>query len=378
MNGTATWPKERMIWVFIAVLLAVGVLGLVLQNEEFSQRFTRLEEAMRRIETGKSQTTSTVDVVPVTPSETIGTGLPSVLSDAGQRLIVPLVKKDGKAGEWLQDSQRLGTATPLTADGWFVVSSDAIGSVKVADLALVWEGRLLSVDRGVKDTVLGVTFLKATVQNASVVAFAPVDTMLLGAPMWVLEKDQLFTTGAFQRFAPLKAGEVRSSDRDLRTFAVPSSKVAQSAWDERGRLIGLATHATSTTLLPSSRIRLAFDRLLDSGEIRYPTLGAHFIELSSAMNQDARSLPARGALLRGDQKTKRVAVIPNGPAANKLREGDVIERIERDVLDGGFTLADRILEYRPGSDVRISGTRDGKPFETQVKLGSFLASEALK
>jgi S1-C subfamily serine protease len=61
-----------------------------------------------------------------------------------------------------------------------------------------------------------------------------------------------------------------------------------------------------------------------------------------------------------------------------LADGDVIERIERDILDGTADLGERLFEYRPGASVSVSGRRRKDAFQAEVTLGAEVVSENLK
>ncbi len=61
-----------------------------------------------------------------------------------------------------------------------------------------------------------------------------------------------------------------------------------------------------------------------------------------------------------------------------LQDGDVIERVEHDILDGSADLGEALLEYRPATTVTFSGTRQGKPMQWTLTLGSVVTSEEVK
>ena len=126
-------------------------------------------------------------------------------------------------------------------------------------------------------------------------------------------------------------------------------------------------------------MRSALTSLLNRGEIRRPTLGVRYVDVSETYSRVTdRAMPQKGALLRAEKRGALPAVAATSPAKNVLREGDVIERIDRDILDGTWTLAERVLEYLPGASVTIGGIREGKPFEARVTFGEARTSEILK
>ena len=119
--------------------------------------------------------------------------------------------------------------------------------------------------------------------------------------------------------------------------------------------------------------------LLSTGEIRRAALGVRAHDLASlVLDTRPATLPLMGAWLRPDRKTGQPAVTATGPSGKQLKEGDVIERIERDILDGAADLGERLLDYRPGATVRVHGERAGAPFTAEITLGDVLMSETIK
>ena len=53
-----------------------------------------------------------------------------------------------------------------------------------------------------------------------------------------------------------------------------------------------------------------------------------------------------------------------------LRDGDVITKVDDEVIDGSESLVATIRGHRPGDDVTITYVRDGKTATTQADLGS--------
>lgn len=59
-----------------------------------------------------------------------------------------------------------------------------------------------------------------------------------------------------------------------------------------------------------------------------------------------------------------------GPADKAgLRPGDVITKLDDQVIDSGPTLIGEIWTHQPGDTVKLTYTRDGKTRTTEVTLG---------
>ena len=92
----------------------------------------------------------------------------------------------------------------------------------------------------------------------------------------------------------------------------------------------------------------------------------------------ADALPIRGALLVAGAAgaTREPAVTPRSPAAQGgLQAGDVIERVDRDILDGSADLAEILAGYRPDSRVTLVVRRGAQTIDVPVTLGDVVTSE---
>ncbi|MCX6396838.1 MAG: trypsin-like peptidase domain-containing protein [Propionibacteriales bacterium] len=85
--------------------------------------------------------------------------------------------------------------------------------------------------------------------------------------------------------------------------------------------------------------------------------------LAITVSDVASSTLAQGALVRSVEK--------NGPADEAgLKEGDVITKVNEDLIDGSESLIATIRGHRPDEEVTLTYLRDGKTQTTTAKLGS--------
>jgi S1-C subfamily serine protease len=132
-------------------------------------------------------------------------------------------------------------------------------------------------------------------------------------------------------------------------------------------------------VIPAGPIGSSLSQFLQNGFISRASLGVHSVELSGlALDLTTSTLPSLGAWLHPDRKSGLPSINVKGPSAKLLQDGDVIQRIERDILDGTADLGERLLDYRPGVTVEVTGMRKGRPFDVQIPLGNETVSEILK
>jgi S1-C subfamily serine protease len=217
-------------------------------------------------------------------------------------------------------------------------------------------------------------------------AFVRASDVVPGASVWVesgprqLAPEILLTVRARPSTDPVPSNKL--SRRFLVSGAKEGRRAGASVWDGAGRLIGLleSSEAGGWRVIPAGPIGSTLSQMFSGdGLIRRSTLGVRALDLSTiTFDAATSSLSSLGAWVRADRKLKLPAVTPSGPSARALSDGDVIERVERDILDGTADLGERLLDYRPGASVAISGRRKNAAFQAEVTLGSEIVSEQIK
>ena len=78
-----------------------------------------------------------------------------------------------------------------------------------------------------------------------------------------------------------------------------------------------------------------------------------------------------------DGKIEIASIDPKSPAElAKLKEGDLILKIDGKDITSGPTLSSEIRGRKPGQDVMVRIERDGKPLDVKLKLGEYTEVEA--
>ena len=111
--------------------------------------------------------------------------------------------------------------------------------------------------------------------------------------------------------------------------------------------------------IPVDRARRVMEQLRTYGQVRPAWLGFLPLDLNEATK-------ARLGLA-GGVYVARVYAFAH-PAANALREGDIISSVNGKSLDGVADLNSKLALFSPGQRVQLSGLRDRKPFTVGVPL----------
>lgn len=137
-----------------------------------------------------------------------------------------------------------------------------------------------------------------------------------------------------------------------------------------GQVIGINTAIFSSTggsvgigfAIPANQARMIANKLITDGKLTRSMLGLVPVDLKPFEKTERKV--AGGALVENVQS--------DGPAeAAGIRKGDLITRIGDREVETQLDLRNAMLEYRPGTTVKVEFLRDGKKQSAQVKLVEF-------
>lgn len=292
------------------------------------------------------------------------------------------------------DDRVMGQAVALTSDGWFVSSASVLGiggsaseMAKLSDIAIWIGAKSYSVERGVFDRLNSTVYLKVAASGLTPPAFARSADIRSGAEVWIEARpDQFAPDVALNPRARSVTTEPASSEFATRRILLRGSTDARdqggAVWDANGSLVGIieSKEGESVRVIPSSSISSSFSSLLANGEIRHAVLGVRAYDLAILrVDGEFPNMPASGAWIHDEKKSGKPGIVKDSPAAKaKLKVGDVILSIERDILDGAADIGEVLAEYRPGASVVLRVMRAGADMDVTVQLGSMTTSEALK
>lgn len=286
----------------------------------------------------------------------------------------------------LTDERLISQAVALTTDGWFVTTASAVGSVSIADLTIWHQNKAYAVSRGLADKINGTVYLKIDAKELNAPAFGDVLSLVSGSAIWTERRSNSFAptliTSLYDRTSAMEnlSSEI-SARRILLDGTARKGDLGSPAWNPDGVLIGIVDSAPGDVLriIPSTSIAASFSSFLTNGAIKHASLGVRSVDLVSwRIDGDRGELPNRGAWLRDDRKTGKLAVAKDSSAfKSKMLAGDVILSIERDILDGTRDLGEILSEYRPGATVVVRVNRGGKESDVTVTLGTMITGEPL-
>ncbi len=147
--------------------------------------------------------------------------------------------------------------------------------------------------------------------------------------------------------------------------------------DAHGNVIGINSAIQSTSggtggsgqagsiglgfAIPVNQAKYVAQQLIRTGKPVYAKIGAVVSTLDSVS----------GAKITADESSGAQAVEPGGPADQAgLKAGDVVTKLDDQVIDSGPTLIGEIWTHKPGDKVKVTYERDGKEHTADLTLGS--------
>ncbi len=287
----------------------------------------------------------------------------------------------------LSESQIAGQAVAVTSDGWFVTTMDAVDGLSLADITLWHDGNAAVPTRGIVDERSSVVFLKTDLNNLTAPQFAQYREVTNGLAVWIERR-----SGSFESMSVVSLGAEVTDLRGISSsVAVREPElsgitnvgdIGAPVWGVGGSLIGLVDSKAGEriTYTPGSAWAPSLFGIFSEGAIKHAALGVLSVDLKNARLLDRDpNFPERGAWVLPDKRLGLPAVMQGSPAeAAGVEEGDVIQRVDRDILDGSADLGEVLVQYKPGSRVTLTVVRDGETLEIPVTLGSELVSRELK
>ncbi len=368
--------------IFVAVgvsAVALGVIGgsiagAVTAITLISPRIDHLSDLISAGATSTQPVETPEPSVVIVPLESrpILPSYPQALLDRNTSSLLRVVRRLRGAGEevTLSPERILGNAAALTSDGWVLVPESIVANIRIADLGIVWRGRVIPVEKGIRDTSTGFVYLKFNGSDLSAVSFVRASDIVSGVAVWVERAPGVLVPDVIADRAVQPAAAV-ASERAARRFRLAASgyPAGSAVWDSAGRLIGSIESTDSSSVVPAGFAGSALSDVIGDGSISRASLGLRTLDLSDLVFENPSStLPRIGAWIRSKTPT----------ASRMLLEGDVIERIERDILDGNADLGERLLDYRPGANVTLTIRRTGESLQIKTQLGTSNAAEVLK
>ena len=142
-----------------------------------------------------------------------------------------------------------------------------------------------------------------------------------------------------------------------------------------GQVVGINT-ATVTTAqglgfaIPINATKGLVRGVLKDGTIQKSFIGVQYLSITPDVKSELKLSEERGALIHSE--AGGTAIVSGGPAEKAgLKLGDIITKINDQVVGESSSLSSIVSEFLPGEVVKLTVVRDGKAQTIDLTLGTF-------
>jgi serine protease DegS/serine protease DegQ len=320
---------------------------------------------------------------PVSYADAVATAAPSVVNIYANKVVTepavrmydnPVLQQlfGGQPTTYQHSEQTLGSGVIVSAQGQGYVLTNNHVIAQASDIqVLLYDGRVAKATLVGADEETDLAVLKIDASNLPVIKMA--DQQLLRAGDVVLAignplgLNQTVTMGIVSAVG--RQLNSTSPEEFIQTdAAINLGNSGGALINTQGELVGINTLLISKTsgaegigfAIPVATARKVLDQLITTGHVVRGWLGADYAFVPLAANG---GLPAAA---RGVQVTE---VDPGGPAAQAgIKPNDILLRIGNDDILDPADLRRREAALKPGSEVEVSGLRDGVPLHVEATL----------
>jgi S1-C subfamily serine protease len=150
----------------------------------------------------------------------------------------------------------------------------------------------------------------------------------------------------------------------------------------RGEVIGMNTAIIQGAqglgfAIPINTAQKIADQLIASGKVEHPFLGIQMVTLTPEVKQQINSNPNSGLSVYEDKGVLVVRVVPDSPADKAgLRAGDVIEKVNGQVISDADALQQEVENSEVGKNLQLELKRNGQVMNFAVKAGAYPTAQA--
>lgn len=275
-----------------------------------------------------------------------------------------LAKKSGTVlNQAFLPNEILGQGFMLTADGWVVTTAGVVNNLKNNFAAVGYQSRQYNLGDFIKDDATGVVFGRLASSELPVAKLGHSNNLILGQTVVVArQRHQLILAQITRIGYDFKTSQslIKSSDELKKEIFlnIDLDKTYQGGVvvNLKGEIIGLINDGQ---VIPVDNFKNIISQVLANQPITRPKLDLKYIDLAQV--EGLFHLGEKGALVYGNPPR-------TSPAYGKLRDGDLIKKVNDIELNIYLGLAEILNNYRAGSRLDLLISRDQKEEVVEVIL----------
>lgn len=269
--------------------------------------------------------------------------------------------------------QPLGQGFVITSDGWIITSLQFEKKASLADFVVITNDKVIyNIDKILTDDLTSFNFIHVKARDLSVKKFAEHRSINSGSMIVAINWESISWLSSVIGLMEEDENQVMSSDHFSKNIILadilPKEFYGSILFNLAGEVVGFANSRGEIEII--THLEAAIKSLLKYKEIRRPSLGVNYLDLSRlvAAGGQELNLNNKGALIYKD--AKGVALAKGGVAELAgLQAGDIITAINNIEIDGFNDLTYIIQNYTAGEKIKINYWRSDELKEVDIVLG---------
>ncbi len=270
--------------------------------------------------------------------------------------IYPIKKGTDVLSKAYLESEALGRGINLTADGWFLTTSEAVKDLKANYYLVGYQSKKYQSEYFTEDKSAGLVFGKISgASNLPVAKLGSASDLTLGQTLVLISSRnslELVNISKIGYSAGSAADLILSSDKlEKRIFLNRTF----DKFDEgsvlanlKGEVVGIVSGGSA---IPVDYFSKNISQVLEKKQVARPLLGIEYLDL--AQIDGTIEIADKGAYVAKDP-------IKGFAAYGLVKKGDLIKKVNDYELNAFFGLEEAVNKYRPGDRVDLLLLRDGK------------------
>lgn len=290
-------------------------------------------------------------------------------------------KKDNKTKELLDNvylpKERIGQGFALTNDGWIITTTSNISKETKPDelIAITSNNEIFEINEFTIDPITEIVFIKLEAKNLPIAKLGQIEKSDITDDIVIFDSDNKIINGKILQthYTPLNNKEdfIQNSEKYYKYILInnklKSNLIGSPVINNDGEIIGIVhtiTGNNETLILPIETINPIIKNIFTENKAIRTYLGLKYIDLTML-----KGITGITDLTYINQGALIEDVIKDSPANTaELKKGDIILKIEDDVIDKTTTLTKLIQEYPPESEIKLIILQDSLEKEIMVKL----------
>ena len=299
------------------------------------------------------------------------------------KILIPRIVEKGKELKEVGG----GSGFIISSNGLVVTNKHVVYDTEAEYTVLTNDGKKYPAPVLARDPIQDVAILKISASNLPIVKFGDSDKLRIGQTVIAIgnalgEFRNTVSVGVISGLARTITASGGGMSEQLEEViqtdaAINSGNSGGPLLNLNGEVIGINTAMAQGAeniafAIPINKAKKDIVDVQTKGRISYPFLGARYVLINKAIQEQNKLSVDYGALIVRGDKTGETAITPNSPAEKAgLQEGDIILEINNQKIDQTNTLSKIILKYSPGQEITLKVLRNKEEKTIKVVLGEW-------